>query len=72
MRALRLCPRGMSSPVERIRARGGFSGLKVVSERILPRPAALPLARSTRSAFLCHLCTSLALPVGAKSSKTSI
>ena len=44
--------------VERIRALGGFTGLKVISDLILCLPEALPLALSTRSAFLCHRCTS--------------
>jgi hypothetical protein len=41
MRAIRLSPDGFSSPVARIRARGGWAGRSEVSDLRRPRPAPL-------------------------------
>src|ERR1700731_1599078 len=50
IRAIRLSPDGFSSPVARIRARGGWAGRSESSDFRRPRPAPLAAARSSRSA----------------------
>ena len=66
--ARRLCPRGVSSPLETTRPRGWYWGRRVPSAHILPRPDLFPCARSRRSALRCMRATSPVVPVGAKSS----